>query len=231
MAEWWTYSLADFLMFSPRAYYRLFELYNVAVWPAQVLTLALGAAILALLTKSCAQQGRVVAGLLAAFWLWIAWAYFLERYDTINWAGSYIAAGFAVEALVLVWLGISRSSRRAGQDAVGRAGLAILLFALVAQPVLAPLLGRPWTQAEVFGVAPDPTAIGTLGTLLASGERVPWGALAVPLLWCLMSGATLWTMGAPDAWVPILAAVLALVLAAWKSLRRQRHDVRAVGTP
>ena len=231
MAEWWTYSLSDFLMFSPRAYYRLFELYNVAVWPAQILALALGAAILALLIKGGARQGRVVALPLAACWAWIAWAYFLERYDTINWAGSYVAAGFAVEALVLVSLVVSPSSWRAGQDAVGRAGLAMLLFALVAQPVLAPLLGRPWTQAEVFGVAPDPTAIGTLGILLASMERVPWGALVIPLLWCLMSGATLWTMGAPDAWVPILAAALALVLAAWKSLRRQRFDVGAVGTP
>ena len=231
MAEWWTYSLSDFLMFSPRVYYRLIELYNAAVWPAQILALALGVAILALMIKGGVRQGRVVPVTLAACWLWIAWAYFLERYDTINWTGSYIAGGFAAQAAVLVWLGVSRSSWRAGQDAVGRAGLAIFVLALVGQPVLAPLLGRPWTQAEVFGIAPDPTAIGTLGVLLAGAERVPWVALAVPVLWCLMSGATLWTMGAPDPWVPILAAALALVLTAWKSLRRLRYDVRAVGTP
>ena len=35
MPEWWTYSLSDFLMFSPRTYYRLFELHNAAIWPAQ----------------------------------------------------------------------------------------------------------------------------------------------------------------------------------------------------
>ena len=37
MSEWWTYSLSDFLLFSPRTYYRLFELYNLAVWPWHVL--------------------------------------------------------------------------------------------------------------------------------------------------------------------------------------------------
>ena len=51
MSEWWTYSLSDFLLFSPRTYYRLFELYNAAIWPAQMLALALGLAILALLRR------------------------------------------------------------------------------------------------------------------------------------------------------------------------------------
>ena len=48
MAEWWTYSLSDFLLFAPRTYYRLFELTNEALWPAHIAALALGGAILAL---------------------------------------------------------------------------------------------------------------------------------------------------------------------------------------
>ena len=75
MAEWWTYALPDFLLFSPRTYYRLFELYNAAVWPGQVLAAAAGLAIVAMLRKPRPWQGRVVAVLLAACWLWIAWAY------------------------------------------------------------------------------------------------------------------------------------------------------------
>jgi hypothetical protein len=47
MSEWWTYSLSDLLMFSARTYYRLFELYNLAIWPAQLLAGTLGVAILA----------------------------------------------------------------------------------------------------------------------------------------------------------------------------------------
>ncbi len=40
MPDWSTYRLEDFLLFSPRTYYRLFELHNAAVWPGQVLALA-----------------------------------------------------------------------------------------------------------------------------------------------------------------------------------------------
>ena len=42
MAEWLTYSLTDFLLFSPQIYFRLFELYNRAVWPAQIPAVGLG---------------------------------------------------------------------------------------------------------------------------------------------------------------------------------------------
>ena len=42
MSEWWTYRAEDFLLFSPRVYWRMFELHNAALWPLHVLTLAAG---------------------------------------------------------------------------------------------------------------------------------------------------------------------------------------------
>jgi hypothetical protein len=84
MSEWWTYSLSDFLLFSPRTYYRLFELYNLAVWPWHVLAIVLGLAVLVLWLRRGAWQGRSVAVILAACWLFVAWAYLLARYDTIT---------------------------------------------------------------------------------------------------------------------------------------------------
>lgn len=61
----------------------------------------------------------------------------------------------------------------------------------------------PLAQAEIFGIAPDPTALGTLGLLvLAEGApRTRRALLVAPLLWCLLSGATLLAMGSPEAWI------------------------------
>ena len=98
MSEWWTYSLSDFLLFSPRTYYRLFQLYNLAIWPAQLLALALGVLILALLRPGPVWKGRVVPTVLAACWLWVAWAFLFKRYAPVNWAAHYFAYGFAAEA-------------------------------------------------------------------------------------------------------------------------------------
>jgi hypothetical protein len=212
MAEWWTYSLSDFLLFSPRTYYRLFELYNAAVWPGQVLAVAAGLAIAAMLWKPRPWQSRAVAILLAACWLWVAWAYFQTRYAAINWAAPYVAVAFTGEALLLALLGaVGRFSLHPDAHWTGRLGLGLYVFALVIQPLIGPLAGRAWTQMEIFGVAPDPTVVATLGVLLRAKARPGWPLLPIPVAWCAVSGATAWAMGAPDAWVMPIAGVLALV--------------------
>jgi hypothetical protein len=223
MSEWLTYRLSDFLLFSPQTYYRLFELYNLALWPGQIAALALGLVILALVLRGPAWRGRAIAALLAACWLWVAWAYLLERYATINWAAEYFAAAFAIEALLLLETGalFGGLALQPKPDPFSRAGFCILVFALVLQPLIGPLAGRPWTQAELFALAPDPTAVGTLGVLLAA-DRSSWPLLVVPLVWCAISGATLWTMGSPDMPVTPAAAALALALALGKTLSRRR---------
>ena len=215
MSEWWTYTLSDFLLFSPGTYYRLFELYNAAIWPAQVLAVALGLAMLLLLRRKTMAAGRVITAVLAACWLWVAIAFLLVRYATINWAAIYFAAGFVLQSALLIWVGVvcGRLSFRPHTDAISRAGLGMFLFALVAQPLIGPLLGRDWRQIEMFGVAPDPTAVATLGMLLVPAGRTRWEVVVLPLLWCAVSGATLWAMQAPDAWVTPAAAVLAIGLA------------------
>ena len=40
MSEWWTYGLSDFLMFSPRTWWRLAEQYHRSLWPVQWVGLA-----------------------------------------------------------------------------------------------------------------------------------------------------------------------------------------------
>ena len=44
MSEWWSYRAEDFLLFSPRVYWRTFELHNAALWPLHFATLAAGLA-------------------------------------------------------------------------------------------------------------------------------------------------------------------------------------------
>ena len=143
MSEWWTYSLSDFLLFSPRTYYRLFELYNAAIWPAQIV--ALGARARDPRADAGAAppwSGRAVAAILAACWLWVAWAYLLERYATINWAARYFAIGLrAPGGCCCAWTGSIRDRLRFDLGATSPAGSASrsFLFALVIQPLIGPL--------------------------------------------------------------------------------------------
>jgi hypothetical protein len=253
MSEWWTYTLTDFLLFSPRTYYRLFELYNAAIWPLQIGALLLGLAILVLVIRDAPSGGRIVAAILASLWLFVAWAYLLERYDTINWAARYFAFAFVVQAALLVWTGLIRDRLRFGtsdpqtplipaQAGIQRPerglsifknwvpafagtsgiGVALLFYALAIHPLLAPLTGRPIIQAEIFGLAPDPTAIATLGVLIAT-TRPPWHLFVVPLLWCALTGLTLWTMESPEAPVAPLLAMVSGIAASWRRFTDLPH--------
>jgi len=215
MSEWWTYGPRDLLMFSQQTDYRLFELYNLAWWPLQLLALALGAAVLVLWRRGGERAGRAIAAILALCWLWVDWGFHWQRYARINWAASYFALAFVAQALLLLWLGALRGrlTPAPATRLQQRAGLGLLLFAALVFPLTGPLLGRSWTQAELFGMAPDPTALATLGVVLLAGARPAWGLLPIPVVWCLLSGATLWAMDSPDFAVVPLAALFALILA------------------
>jgi hypothetical protein len=145
--------------------------------------------------------------------------FLVERYATINWAATYFATAFSIEALLLIWGGLIRKQLVFDPhlSTIHRLGLGLFVFALIIQPLLAPAVGRSWSQIEVFGIAPDPTAVATLGIVLTA-TRTHWHLLTIPILWCVLSGLTLVALKAPDAFVMFGAACVAVGLAAWKSL-------------
>ena len=151
--------------------------------------------------------------------MWVGWAFHWRRYATINSAAHYFAAAFAIEAVALLLLpAVPRLGLlQPPQHQVDRIGLGVILFAVTIQPIIGPLLGRSWAGVELFGLVPDPTVAATLGILLVAGAA--WALWIIPLLWCLVSGATLWTMEAREAGVLPAVAVVALVRGVWNRRR------------
>ena len=68
-----------------------------------------------------------------------------------------------------------------------RIATTVVAIAVFGYPLLAPLAGRAWTTAEIFGVAADPTAIATVAVLALVRGRIRWLLLVVPLLWCAVT--------------------------------------------
>jgi hypothetical protein len=205
----WSYRLADFLLFSPRVYWRMFELHNAALWPLPLVILAVSAAMLALAVLRPHRSGRLIAILLGVLWAWVGWSFVWERYATINWTAAYTAPLFAVEAMLLLILG-GAFNRLSFELRYVRGMAGILLVALaLGYPLLAPLFGRPWQGAEFFGISADPTAIATIGFLLMARGRFILLLYPIPLLWCLASGLTLLAMADAQAWILALALAIA----------------------
>jgi hypothetical protein len=215
MGDWSTYRLEDFLLFSPRVYWRLFELHNAEVWPLQIPALLCGLLILWLVLRPREGSDRLIAAILAVAWIAVGWFFLWQRYATINWAVVYVVPAFMAQALLLVVFGTLTGHLRfrARWRVLEVTGLALFLYALLLHPFAAPLFGRPIAAAEIAGITPDPTAIATLGLLLmASTTRLTWLLMPIHIVWCVLSAVTLLAMDAPDAWIP-LAAMAIVVLA------------------
>lgn len=220
MTEWWTYRPEDFLLFSARTYWRLFELHNAALWPVPLAGPLLGALLLWLLWRRWPGAPRWTCAILAILWASVGWSFVLHRYAEINWAAAWLAPLFAIEVLLLLGAALVRGPAKPARGFPAAAIGALLVGLALAYPLLAPLGGRPWGAAEIFGIAPDPTAIGTLGFVLFAGLRRAW-LLPIPLVWCLVGGATLLTMGAWEGWLPLgAAAAAALCIALPQRTRR-----------
>jgi len=164
MSEWWTYSLTDVLLFSPKIYFCLLARYNHTIWPAQLSALAAGLALLGLGLLRDPRFPSLALGALALAWAWCGWAFHWQRYSGINWAVTWFAIGFFIQAALLTFAATVRPHQAIdGWDR--QVGAAVTLVAL-AYPLLVLLGGRPIVAGSVAGLAPDPTAIGTLGLIL-----------------------------------------------------------------
>jgi hypothetical protein len=192
MTEWWTYGLSDFLMFSPETYWRLVARHNAAGWPAQLLTGAVPAALLVVLRGGSAAAARAALVVMALGWAWLGHAFYGQRYTEIFLGAPWMAGACGVQSMLFAATALLPLRRRDGSP---RPAATALLATALGYPLLAPLTGHPWNEAEVFAFMPDPTAWATLGALPGL-RQVPgaarWALAVVPLLTLLLGALTRW---------------------------------------
>ncbi|MGM0585261.1 MAG: DUF6064 family protein [Pseudomonadota bacterium] len=214
MEDWLGYSPDDLLLFSQEVYRRLFMRANAMLAPLPLLTPLIALAALAAAFRR--RRGPAALALvLAAGWAGVS-AVFLPLYAEINWAVAGLAPAFWAQAAALCGAaalappGPLPRPRGAGDHAA----LAAMAAALLLWPALAPLQGNPWAAAEVFAMAPDPTALATLAALALLRRPLVTAILGlIPLLWLIASAATLLILGAPEGWAVLLAGPALYVLA------------------
>ncbi|MBB4287590.1 DUF6064 family protein [Roseospira goensis] len=186
-----SYNLTDLVPFGPETYHRLFARLNAALWPGPLLLPLVGAGLVVLAWRAPRGAGRVTAGALGLAWLWVGWDVLLGRFGPLLWAAPYAAALVWIQGAAMLLAGAlaGATPARRGPSVGHGLGLLLALAGVVAWPLSAPLSGRPWIQAEVVGLAPDPTALLTLGLLLMAGGRVRWGLMVIPVVWLALSTA------------------------------------------
>ena len=209
------------LAYTTEVYLSVFAQYNAAIWPAQIIATALGVLVVLLSLRPRKGSDKIIAACLAASWLWTGVVYHMMYFTTIEGAAWAFGAAFAIEGIGFAWTGAARGRLRFrfSPSLYGWAGLGLVIYSLAATPLIGSLAGHGWLRAPMFGVAPAPVTLFTLGMLLLSERRVPHHLAVIPLLWCLIGGTAAWLLNVAEDLALPLAGVAAMALVLWKNRR------------
>jgi len=219
------------LPFTREAFLAMFAAYNEAVWPLHIV--AYGLAILAVLLAIrpfLRGSDRLIAAVLAAFWLWIGGVFFMSYQRLIDQSpiSTIATVAFLIQGVLFLWFGVVQRGLtfKPGLDVFGVTGGALLAYAGLIYPLFSYLGGHIFPASPGFGLGtvPCPTTIFTFGLLLWTSTRVPKWVLVVPTLWALMGGISApLNYGIYEDLGLLVAGVLGTGLLLW----RDRHVSRS----
>lgn len=212
------------LPFTTEQFFAVFAAYNRAIWPLQIAAYLLGIAAVALAVWPRPWSGRAIAAILAAMWAVMGAGYHIGFFAAINPAAYGFGALFVLEAVLLLAAGTLGDGLafRAPADARGILGAALIAYAIVIYEAIGLAAGHILAASPLFGVAPCPTTIFTIGLLLwAEGRHVAL-VLAIPILWAAIGGTAAILLSVPQD----LGLYVAGGAALWLLIRAQRHGSR-----
>jgi hypothetical protein len=202
--------------FTVEQFFGVFTAYNAAIWPAQIVAYALGLVAVGALWLPATHAARLILAVLALMWLWNGVGYHWLFFAGVNPAAKVFAVLFAVQSVLLAAVALARPgvSIRLGRDFRSVAGFTFIAYALLIYPALGLRTGHGLLGGPMFGVAPCPTTIFTIGLLLLMrGQAVAWLSI-IPLLWSLIGLAAALQLGMfEDLALPVASLALAAVLA------------------
>lgn len=208
--------------FTPDQFFGVFTRYNEALWPAPLVLLAFGSALV-LVAYFAPKRSRFVVGGLAALWAWSAIAFHFAFFATVTSAAYFYGALFLVQAALLAWHGLHtrRLHLATPLDRPARiVGAALALYALIGYPLVAALLGQRYPAQPTFGL-PCPTTILTFALVAWCLRPVPWSLLVIPIGWTLVATSAAVSFGVGEDYGLLLAAVLTIAVLYWPRTRRR----------
>jgi len=208
--------------FTADQFFGAFTRYNEALWPAPLVLLALGSALV-LVAYLAPHRSRLVVAGLAVLWAWSGVAFHFAFFSAVTSAAYLYGVLFLAQAALLVWHGLHtrRLHLATPLDQPARiVGGVLAVYALIVYPLVAELLGQRYPAQPTFGL-PCPTTILTFALVTWCVRPVPWSLLVIPAAWTLVATSAAVSFGVGEDYALPLAAVLALAVLLWPRTRRR----------
>lgn len=206
--------------FTISQFLKVFEDYNNAVFPAQILFYLIAAAVtfFAIRKKHSAITGSVIS----FFWLWMGIVYHIAFFTSINKAAYVFGIFFIIQSLLTLYFVIRKKLSFAFKpDLYGLTGLILIFYALIIYPVIGILAGHGYPQSPLLGL-PCPTAIFTFGLFLMSDKKFPVTLLIIPFLWSVLGFTAAINFGIKEDTGLLVSGILALIMILYKNRKPEK---------
>ena len=200
------------LPFTLEQFLNVFATYNKAIWPPQIAAYVLGTIAVAALLRPGRASDRVVSAVLGLMWLCTGVLYHGVFFSSINKAAFALSALFVVEGVALLYAGIVRDALRFAIKYGFRAviGAGFILYASLVYPLIGIATGHSWPALPMFGVAPCPVTIFTVGLLLMTTRRFSYWLLVIPFIWSLIGGSAAILLDVRQDWLLLVSGLIAV---------------------
>jgi hypothetical protein len=209
------------LPFNTEQFLDVFGVYNLAVWPMQILFVFLALTAIFLSIYKTNFSDITITIILLSYWLWIGVVYHFIFFTRINGAAFIFAILFVIQSMLFFYYGIIKRSLhfQFSNNIRGVTAIIIFIYALIFYPLLGYAFGHHYPRTPTFGL-PCPTTIFTFGMLLLLEGKVPKFLFVIPIIWALIGFTAALKLGIIQDIGLIIAAAATVLLFLEK---REKH--------
>lgn len=190
----------------------VFNQYNNAIWPAQILFVALAIAVIALICCKFKYSSKIISVIMGLLWLWMGIVYHWTFFLAINPAAKIFTIGFVLQGLLFIYFGLFKDKLtfRFNRDLPSYLGMGMIVVSLLIYPIIGYIAGHQFPNNPTFGV-PCPTTIFTLGVLLLSVKPLKRLAI-IPIVWSAIGFMAAISFGIYEDSLLLLSGIIALIV-------------------
>lgn len=202
--------------FTTEQFLKVFEQYNLSVFPLQLIILFIGLLAFYALWLKKPIFNKIIGAYLAFIWLWAGIVYHIFFFADLNSPAYVFGSLFIIQGILIfnetfISKGLQFRFRKSAKDITG---VFLVFFGLVLYPLLSWLMKGSELLIISAGL-PCPTVIITFGFYALIQGRVRWFMFIIPLLWSLVGISAALNFGIIQDFM-MLAGGIAVILLTYR---------------
>ncbi|HEY3389743.1 MAG TPA: DUF6064 family protein [Prolixibacteraceae bacterium] len=196
--------------FTNEQFFQLFERYNLAVFPVQILLILFALIPVSLILSNSRLKNKFIGGYLGLLWIWTGFVYHIGFFAEINKAAYLFGTIFILQG-ILIFVSTFIRERLIfafNYKAIDYLAYFFILFGLFIYPLIGYFTGSVLVKTIALGL-PCPSTIFTFGFLMLTNRQFPKYLLIIPTIWAVVGLSAAINFGVYQDYMMILTAIIA----------------------